>query len=149
MLYQILIGSVVIFATVFVQSGSIMCLDMAIKHWSKWVYSAGSFVKNTCVLSLIVIGLVFGMTITCWVWAFVFVHLDIFANIEESLYFAIVTFATLGYGDIVLDSQWRILSSLTALNGLILVGLNTAYLAQTFTNIKQRQHMLEKTSEHA
>jgi hypothetical protein len=104
----------------------------------------GGFAKNTALLWFIVLWLVLGLTVTCWVWAYVFVQLDIFASLEESLYFSIVTFATLGYGDIVLDANWRILSSITALNGLILVGLNTAYLAQTFTGIKRAQARSEQ-----
>jgi voltage-gated potassium channel len=46
----------------------------------------------------------------------------------EAFYFSIVTFTTLGYGDITLSEQWRILSGVEAVNGILLVGWTTALL---------------------
>ena len=47
---------------------------------------------------------------------------------EEAVYFSIVTFTTLGYGDITLDPQWRLLSGIEAMNGILLAGWSTALL---------------------
>ncbi|WP_371194987.1 potassium channel family protein [Glaciecola sp. SC05] len=139
MLEQIVIGSFVICGTVFIQAACISSLTALLQGLSSWIYAERHFIKNTWILSLIVLWLVIGLVITSWLWSAVYMYLDVFDTLEEAWYFSIVTFATLGYGDIVLDTNWRILSSMTALNGLILVGLNTAYLAQTFANIRSRQ----------
>ena len=37
-----------------------------------------------------------------------------------------VTFTTLGYGDIVLDENWRLLASFEAATGIIMFGWTTA-----------------------
>jgi hypothetical protein len=37
-----------------------------------------------------------------------------------------VTFTTLGYGDIVLDERWRLLASFEAATGIIMFGWTTA-----------------------
>jgi hypothetical protein len=42
-------------------------------------------------------------------WATVYYLLGAFATFEEALYFSISTFATVGYGDVVLPNSWRIL----------------------------------------
>jgi hypothetical protein len=48
---------------------------------------------------------------------------------ETAVYFSAVTFTTLGYGDIVLEAaQWRLLTGIEALNGVLLLGLSTALL---------------------
>lgn len=48
---------------------------------------------------------------------------------EEATYFSVVTFTTLGYGDITLvEHEWRLLSGIEALNGILLVGWTTALL---------------------
>lgn len=53
-------------------------------------------------------------------------HLDSF---EKAAYFSVVTFTTLGYGDITLvEHEWRLLSGIEALNGILLVGWTTALL---------------------
>lgn len=139
MLEQIVIGSVVICGTVLIQAACISTLSALLNKFSSWVCAERHFIRNTWILCFIVLWLVIGLVITSWLWAAVYLFLEVFTTLEEALYFSIVTFATLGYGDIVLDNNWRILSSMTALNGLILVGLNTAYLAQTFANIRAQQ----------
>lgn len=48
---------------------------------------------------------------------------------EKAVYFSSVTFTTLGYGDITLPlEEWRLLSGVEALNGILLVGWTTAFL---------------------
>ena len=50
------------------------------------------------------------------------------STFEEAVYFSAVTFTTLGYGDLVLDGSWRILASLQAANGAIIIGWTTALI---------------------
>ena len=55
------------------------------------------------------------------------------ASFEEAVYFSVVTFTTLGYGDITLaEHDWRLLSGAEALNGILLVGWSTAILFAVF-----------------
>ena len=55
------------------------------------------------------------------------------ATFEEAVYFSVVTFTTLGYGDVTLaDHDWRLLSGAEALNGILLVGWSTALLYAVF-----------------
>ena len=50
------------------------------------------------------------------------------ASFEEALYFSTVTFTTVGYGDIVLDREWRQLATFEAVNGWIIFGWATALI---------------------
>jgi len=48
---------------------------------------------------------------------------------EKALYFSFVTFTTLGYGDVTLSTHdWRILSGIEAMDGILLAGWSTALL---------------------
>ena len=61
-------------------------------------------------------------------WAAAFVLCDEFSDFEEAFYHSAVNFTTLGYGDIVMSRQWRLLGPLEAVNGSLLLGLSAALL---------------------
>ena len=67
-------------------------------------------------------------------WAFTYLFLDAFNSLDESLYFSIVTFTTLGYGDVVLSNSYRLLASLEAANGIIIFGWSTAIIITVVQN---------------
>ena len=76
------------------------------------------------------------------VWAAAFFMLPMtpgFETFEEAVYFSVVTFTTLGYGDITLDPVWRLLSGIEAVNGILLAGWSTALLF----SVVQRSWTLE------
>ena len=69
-------------------------------------------------------------TVEIWAWAAVFLYIGEFQQFEAALYFSAVTATTLGYGDLTLSEEWRILGPFEAMGGLILFGASTAYLLQ-------------------
>ena len=60
------------------------------------------------------------------VWAGAYLALNAIDGVEQALYFSMVTFTTLGYGDIVLHGGWRLLAAFEAANGIIMFGWTTA-----------------------
>jgi Ion channel len=62
------------------------------------------------------------------VWALFFWWQRCLPNAESSLYFSGVTYATLGYGDLLLPTEWRLFGPLEALTGSLMVGLSIAFL---------------------
>jgi len=61
-------------------------------------------------------------------WAAAYMALGEIKDLEPAFYFSMVTFTTLGYGDIVLDESWRLLASFEAATGIIMFGWTTAIL---------------------
>ena len=54
---------------------------------------------------------------------------DTLDTFEKATYFSFVTFTTLGYGDVTLSTQdWRLLSGIEAMDGILLAGWSTALL---------------------
>ena len=61
-------------------------------------------------------------------WAATYHLLNALEGFEPAFYFSMVTFTTLGYGEIVLEEQWRLLASFEAANGIIMFGWTTAII---------------------
>jgi hypothetical protein len=76
---------------------------------------------------------------SCW-WAATYVLLGAIDSFESALYFSIVTYTTLGYGDMTLDTQWRLLSSFQASNGVIIAGWSTALLFALIQKVYSAHH---------
>jgi len=61
------------------------------------------------------------------VWAFFFWSAKCLPNFESSFYFSAVTYATIGYGDLVLPKEWRMLGPIEGFTGILMFGLSTAF----------------------
>ena len=72
------------------------------------------------------------------IWTFCYLYIGAIGSLEEALYFSLVTFTTLGYGDIILNENWRLLSSIQAVNGIIIFGWSTAILIATVQRLHSK-----------
>ena len=69
------------------------------------------------------------------VWAIPYLAFDAIRGFEKAVYFSMVTFTTLGYGDVLLDEHWRLLASFEAANGIIMFGWTTAIVMATIRHV--------------
>ncbi len=135
MLSQLLLGSLIIILTIAVQVIILGTLNRFYGYVRKHIRKDYSTVQQIFVVSASVLWLVLGITINTWIWAISFLMTGEFKDLEEALYFAIASFTTLGYGDVLLDQNWRIFGALSAVNGLIVFGLNTAFLVELMLSV--------------
>lgn len=126
MLLNILIGSFLIILTTGIHaSGMILAINTMRSekgflkqrlHLKRQFYSVGTIVLIMFFVSLVEV----------LVWSINYLLLNAIDGFEQALYFSMVTFTTLGYGDVVLEEQWRLLASFEAANGIIMFGWTTA-----------------------
>nr|WP_286193570.1 potassium channel family protein [Tropicibacter sp. R16_0] len=79
--------------------------------------------------------IVLAHTIQVWMWAGVWVLWDVMPDWNSAIYFSLVTYTTLGYGDIVLGPELRIFAAFASVTGLLAFGLSTAYLVAMMTRL--------------
>lgn len=82
--------------------------------------------------------IVLAHTIQVWMWAGAWVLWDVMPDWNSAIYFSLVTYTTLGYGDIVLGPELRIFAAFAAVTGLLAFGLSTAYLVAMMTRMFER-----------
>jgi len=91
--------------------------------------------KIAILIGLAFILIVFAHTVQIWVWAVAFLFVDALDTLESAVYFSLVTYTTLGYGDVTLQSDLRIFGAFASVTGLLTFGLSTAFLVGLVTRI--------------
>jgi hypothetical protein len=86
------------------------------------------------------IGIIAIHTVEIWTFAFLYLVLGALGKFEEALYFSTVTYASIGYGDVLLSQRWRILGAIEGAGGIIMLGWSTAYLVSLLTHLKLFGH---------
>jgi voltage-gated potassium channel Kch len=125
----VLVGIIVVACNVVVQAlSTIYFMKIFIPQYKRWRRKNDLFSSFVMLVFLIMFfTLLHGGQ--CTLWAVVYYlnpHISSLSSFSESIYFSLITFTTIGYGDVVIDSEWRILAGLEAINGIMLVGWSTA-----------------------
>lgn len=91
--------------------------------------------SQAMVLLFTSLGVICILSAEIWSWAFLYLYLDIRSvqNVETALYFSMVSFTTVGYGDVVLSANDRLLSGMQATSGMLLFGWSTAFMFEVLS----------------
>lgn len=134
---QLFIGSVVIIVTILCHAVFAVSAERALQREHLWPGKRAGAFRFVAMLAGMTLWLLLSMSINVWLWAGVLLWLDVFHELETSVYFSLVSFTTLGFGDIILMKDWRILSGLMAANGLIIFGLTTAVMIDFLARLRR------------
>jgi len=88
----------------------------------------GSILRQALFILIIVLGLFVVHAVEIWSFALVYLALGAVSGLEEALYFSTSTFTTLGYGDVIIDNEWRLVSAMEGFTGFLMIGWSTAFL---------------------
>ena len=129
MLTPLLVGCVTVFVTMAIQiSAIVQMLRYLFKVVSKAEAGPVSRGKTTYVIGVIMIILFVGHMVQAAVWALLFRYLGEFGDYATAFYHSLVNFASLGYGDIVMSEQWRLLGAIEACAGVLMFGLSAGVM---------------------
>lgn len=99
------------------------------------------FSQRVLAILFVVFGLFAVHTLEIWLYAVVYhFGLHVFHDFETALYFSTVTFVSLGYGDVILPRDWRLVGAIEAANGVILLGWSTAFLITVIGRLRALEH---------
>ena len=124
MLLQIAIGSALLLLTVIIHSAFTLIAISAFGD-GRLERMNRRWMRTTAVAALVLM-MFFATLLHASTWAAAYLVVDAIQGFEEALYFSMVTFTTLGYGDITLGDHWRLLAAFEAANGCIMFGWTTA-----------------------
>ena len=139
MFLQIAVGTALLLVNITVAAIAAMVLEgllMRAHHWLLREPHRPKLVVLLAGVSLWVLGVV---AAGVWIWALAYLGLGVFATLEEAVYFSLVNYTTLGYGDVLMHPAWRLLGGMEAANGFLNFGLLTALLIEGLRQIRLGQ----------
>jgi len=140
MIANLALATLMVSLTVSIHLGGLLGLLWILRNRAHRLRPHESRVGQLAVILLVVLGIVAIHTVEIWLYGFAFWAIGAVHDFESALYFSTVTFTTLGYGDIVLDGNWRLFGAIEAGNGLILFGWSTAFLLSVTGRLRMLEH---------
>jgi Ion channel len=127
-------------STVIIHFAGLLALLRVLRMRGGGFRAHESLLGQGALIIVVVLGLFAIHTLEVWLYALVYLAIGAISDFESALYFSTVTFASLGYGDIVLSPAWRIFGAIEAVNGLILLGWSTAFLISLMSRLRSLEH---------
>jgi len=143
MFEQIAIGLILVVITTAVHALCTAGVVLALRVTHSDRRARGSVGGRILLLSALVLTLFLAVLGEVTLWAFTYRVSGAIRSIEPALYFSMVTFTTLGYGDVTLDANWRLLASLQAANGTIIFGWTTALIVAVLHRMVIRRDLAD------
>jgi voltage-gated potassium channel len=92
------------------------------------VFHCAALVMQTTVAVIVLHGIVILLWSSCYRWL-------CFPSWESAFYFSASSYATVGYGDVVLPSKWRLLGPLESMVGMLMSGVSIGLLFAAVTHL--------------
>jgi hypothetical protein len=132
MLPALLLGTILIAATVVVQTVGLILLSKTIARIVRWFRLHQHDLGRTVAMVATVLGLFAIHTVEIWLWASALLYARVTNLFEDALYQSTAAFSTMGT-QFPLGQESRLLTALESVNGFILIGWSIAFLIAAST----------------
>jgi hypothetical protein len=101
-------------------------LAVLLRGWERWhAVTPTRFWPITALVIRVTWWLILIHLVEISVWGLFYFWKGFLPDAESAFYFSGVTYATIGYGDLVLSGPWRMLGPIEGLTGILMCGLST------------------------
>lgn len=139
MLVQIVTGTGLLLVNIVLAALAALAMELGFQRFHPWLMREPHAPKLVVLVASVSLGVLGVITAGLWIWALAYRALGVFPDLESAVYFSLVTYTTLGFGDLLLPQHWRLLAGMEAANGFLNFGLLTALLIEGMRQVRLRQ----------
>ena len=143
LILQLLVATGMVTLTIVIHLVGLWALLWTMRAHRRAPASRREFVRQAGSILIAAFGLFALHSVEIWTYAGIYDLVRALPDFESALYFSTATYTTIGYGDLTLPEDWRILGAIEGANGIILLGWSTAF----FVSIVTRLRLLERQFE--
>lgn len=100
----------------------------SVRYYVRQAQSHGGLIAEVRPLLIAMLIMTFGNLLQIILWGALFLELGEFGEFYDAAYHSAVNFTSLGYGDVVMSTHWKLLGPLEAVNGILMLGMTGAAL---------------------
>lgn len=97
--------------------------------------SSGSVLAIIWLLSRLAIYAILAHLVEILIWGIYYTRRGVVPGLETAFYFSAVTYATIGYGDVLPAPKWRVLVSMEGLTGILMCAWSGGYFFAVVSKI--------------
>ena len=128
MLNEILVAVAISFVCLLLHVAGIMFMAERLLRRRELIERNGVRTRYSILIIILFSGIMLLHLIETSIWAAFYYTRGLFSDFETSLYFSMVSFTTIGYGDVLLPQKWRLLGVVEGISGVLLCGVSTAFI---------------------
>jgi Ion channel len=125
-LFPLLVGVVATIATIGVHTLAVNSIIYFVRRERRLGRVGPHFLPNILLVSTTILIALTAHLLSIGIWAWVLELCGEFTEGGIAFYHSAVNYTSLGYGDIVMSSRWKLLGPIEAADGLLMFGLSTA-----------------------
>lgn len=128
MLRELAIAAAIVSVSLVIHMAGILLMAEWLLHQREELEQRISKRRFTVLMIMLFAGILLLHVIQTSLWAVFYYTQELFSDFETSLYFSMVSFTTIGYGDVLLPRNWRLLGVIEGFSGVLLCGVSTAFI---------------------
>jgi hypothetical protein len=139
-LVPLALGLAATLCTVIVHAFAMQAIIRFARREQRLGYAGRSFLHNVAIVASAIV-LAFGAhLIEIAIWGAGFELCGEFQGFAAAFYHSAENYTTLGYGDLVMSAQWKLLGPLEAADGMLMFGVSTALVFAVIQRLVQARY---------
>lgn len=143
LLANLVVAAILVVITSAIHLAGLVGLTAFIRHQVGARAGLASTLLQAAGILAIVISLFALHSLEIWVYTIAYLMLGEFQDIETAVYYSTSAFTTVGFGDVVLSDDWRMLGAAESANGFLLIGWSTAFLVSLTARVRAFETIFE------
>ena len=138
LIIELLIASVMLLLTVLLHGVGLSLLPTIAGLFESgeaerpWIARYGASAWHA---SILVLGILALTIIEVWLYAGLYVAIGAISPFREALYYSTISFAAIGYTDVAISQDWKLLGAIEGINGNLLLGWSVAFLVMQIRRV--------------
>jgi Ion channel len=131
------VGAIAVICTIFIRALTVLATVNFVRYQIRLGRAGTGFWTDFSIVALAIAVALAAHLVEMACWAALFVICGEFAQFGTAYYHSAVNYTTLGYGDVIMTSSWRMLGPLEAANGMLMFGVSTAIIFAVIQRLVQ------------